>query len=64
MNENEHTYTDEIVCPHCGYQFNDSWELADDGEQEVTCEKCEEDFLLYTNIEITYSTTKKNKTTN
>jgi hypothetical protein len=38
----------------------DSWEMANDGgEQEIDCYECEKSFLLYTNMEITYSTAKK-----
>jgi hypothetical protein len=57
--EIDHDYTDEVVCPYCGYEFRDSWEMANDGgEQEIDCYGCEKSFLLYTNMEITYSTAK------
>lgn len=53
----DHTYTDEVVCPHCGYEFGSSHELGEDGE--VDCEKCGKSFLFCQNIEITYTTWKK-----
>lgn len=37
------SYTDEIVCPHCGYEFSDSWEIRGDiGE----CHECEKRFCI------------------
>lgn len=52
--EIDHDYTDEIVCPYCGYEFGDSWELGDGGELE--CDKCEKEFEYYRRIEVTYCT--------
>ncbi len=54
-------YTDEIVCPYCGYKFTDSWEIrmnehGDIGKHE--CERCGKKFKAYRNIEITYTTEK------
>ncbi len=61
MGEIIHTYTDEIICPHCGYEIEDS-----DGEfsgvgfgneiGEMMCEKCEGSFIAYRQVRITYST--------
>jgi DNA-directed RNA polymerase subunit RPC12/RpoP len=44
------SYTDEIVCPYCGYKLNDSWELEGD---ECDCPDCERTFEVtrYTTIE-------------
>ena len=34
----EETYCeDERTCPNCGYQFTDSWECGDSGEEECEC---------------------------
>lgn len=56
-NENEHDYTDEIVCPWCGHSNSDSWEVGD-GLQE--CENCEKSFYVARNIVVTHSTQKVN----
>lgn len=65
-NEHFHTrYTDEIICPHCGYMYTDSWELGhtaegtiiDHGEEE--CERCEKVFIWEKQITVEYSTDKK-----
>jgi predicted RNA-binding Zn-ribbon protein involved in translation (DUF1610 family) len=48
-------YTDEVVCPHCGYKYHDSWELSD-GEYE--CSDCGRRFNITRDIEVTYSTDK------
>src|SRR5690606_34146499 len=55
--EIEHDYTDEIVCPWCGYRYSDSWKVGD-GLQE--CKNCEKSFYVKRYIEVTYSTQKAN----
>jgi transposase-like protein len=58
--EIDHEFTKEIVCPHCGYEFEDSYELADpDREQQFECNECSKDFLLYTYVSLSYTTKKK-----
>ena len=56
--EIDHEYTDEVVCPHCGYEFSDSWEMPE-SDDAVDCPDCHEVFSMERNIEITY-VTKKN----
>lgn len=56
----DHEYTDEIVCPYCGYEFTDSWEYSDtQDEQVVDCHDCGEEFLLYMHVTIDYTTYKR-----
>ena len=54
MPEIEHQYTTEIVCPHCGYEFSDSWEFEDSGDAE--CYRCDLAFFFERQIEVTYTT--------
>ena len=56
----KHNYTDELVCPWCGYEFMDSWEYENDGEELglVDCNNCGKQFYGYKNIVINYSTDK------
>jgi hypothetical protein len=55
--EIDHTLTPNIVCPHCGYTYNDSWELNDDfGEEE--CPECYGLFEYTRDVTIDYSTQK------
>lgn len=56
----DHEYTHEIVCPYCGYEDWDSWEFGGgDGEQsEEDCGRCEKTFLTKRNISINYTTYK------
>jgi hypothetical protein len=56
-NDIEHEYTDEIVCPHCGYEHLDSWEYSDEGETE--CGDCCKPFSFCRNVAISYSTEAK-----
>jgi len=52
-------YTSEIVCPWCGYEYQDSWAFEPSatarGEQ---CQNCEQTFWWETDIEVTYTSRK------
>jgi len=55
-------YTREVVCPYCGYEFSDSWDfdLEGDGDEgETECGGCGEEFVFWMNLEVTYSSMKK-----
>lgn len=47
------TLTDEIVCPHCGHEFSDSWDV--DGDQVVKCAECGEEFEAARFIHVSYT---------
>lgn len=49
-------FTDEVVCPWCGYEHGDSWEFSD--EQRYDCDECKRPFHLSRDIEVTYSTSR------
>jgi transcription elongation factor Elf1 len=57
--DNSETWrTDEVICPHCGHEYSDSWEF--DGDTgNIECCECEKEFGYERNIEITYSTSKQ-----
>ena len=52
--------TDECVCPHCGYEETDSWEIGagreEDGETE--CSSCGKPYAYSRHVRVTYSTEK------
>lgn len=52
-----HEYTDNIVCPYCGYTFEDSWEFDGECDNE-DCPECEKAFSWSRSVTIDYSTTK------
>lgn len=54
--EINHENTDEVVCPYCGQESSDSWELDDDGVTE--CYGCDKKFNYTKNISVDYSTSK------
>lgn len=57
MEDIDHEYTREIVCPYCGYEDGDSWEEEhNDGEKE--CGRCSKNFFYERQVEVTYSTSK------
>lgn len=50
----DHEYTRNIVCPKCGYEDTDSWEIeGNDGEIECDC-GCT--YSYEREVEVTYST--------
>ena len=61
MKEIDHSYTREIVCPYCGYEYIDSWEINQDSTfwEEEECPECDKVFEVERNIEVTYVTYKK-----
>ena len=50
----DHEYTREPICPYCGYEKRDAWELSDDGETE--CGECEREYSFTRNVSVTWST--------
>lgn len=56
----EHEYTDNIVCPHCGYENESSWELnmSDGDKEEMVCGSCDKVMTVYCEITVKYSTEK------
>lgn len=61
MTEIDHECTVNIVCPYCGNEDRDSWEVSP-GEEDlglIDCD-CGKSFYATRNITITYSTYKAN----
>lgn len=58
--EIDHDYTEEIVCPHCGFEYSDSWDFSQDFD-EIDCEECGKEFEFAREVETTYSTAKVKK---
>ena len=61
MENIKHEYTNEIVCPYCGYEFDDSCECGEGCEEDiglVECDECEKEFYATRSFTITYSTAK------
>lgn len=54
----ETSYTDEIICPHCAYEFDCSYELHDQDGGEVECPECNKSFELSVDYSVTYTTKK------
>ena len=54
-------YTNEVVCPYCGYAHEDSWEFFLDGGDSAHgagCCQCEREFDVERYAEVTYSASK------
>lgn len=56
--EIDHSYTKEIICPWCGYEISDSWEMSD-SDDECECGDCYKIFSYEREFEITYSSSRK-----
>jgi transcription elongation factor Elf1 len=50
--------TKEIVCPYCGYEYDDSYEYEQHGGTTI-CESCEKTFEYSVHHSRTYSTEKQ-----
>lgn len=48
--------TSEIVCPWCGYESQDSWELPDNDIRD--CDNCGKTYRHYREVIVSYSTEK------
>ena len=61
MEEIQHERTYNIVCPWCGsgYDCTDFYDLSDDDDGEMECDDCGKEFTYIREIEITFSTSKK-----
>jgi len=59
MEEIDHEYTDEVVCPYCAYIHQDSWETPNFGEMD--CENCHKKFEHERDVSISYITRKIDK---
>lgn len=57
MSKIDNMFTEEIVCPYCGYEFKDSWE-CEDSDDEMYCEYCEKEFTYERHVEVTYCSYK------
>lgn len=55
MNEYDTTNTDEVVCPHCGYEHRCSYDLNLDGyPAQIECQSCGKSFEAWHNVSVTY----------
>jgi transcription elongation factor Elf1 len=58
MDFNTH-YTSNIVCPYCGHEDRDSWEVdfgpGMEGDTRVWCGNCDEEFNVSRNVEVSYT---------
>lgn len=54
----DHSNTREIVCPWCGYVYSNSWEYNDWSGVTIDCGNCGEEFKLFVDFTVDYTTTK------
>lgn len=57
--EIDHEYTQDLVCPFCGYTERDSWEIhGNDEDGETDCGECGETYRWSAHTDVTYCTEK------
>ena len=56
--KNEQFKTENIVCPWCGYENKDSWELPNE-DDEYECPECGRVFEYQRNFEVTYTSCRR-----
>ncbi len=63
MTEIDHECTTNIVCPYCGKEEYDLWELtrtmSDGDESKTFCNTCGEEFSFEISVDVTYTSWKK-----
>lgn len=59
-NEIDHEFTENVVCPYCGYNVSDCWELQSDSADHE-CEQCKSTFEYERVVTVDYTTSKKKK---
>ena len=59
MSEFDTDGTDNIICPHCGYEDHDSWESGGGADEfEENCERCGGVMRVTRHYTISYSSEK------
>lgn len=50
-------YEDTIVCPHCGFRFDEPYEFFSNGSEcaETECERCGKPLGIVQHVSIKYS---------
>ena len=55
-------HRDNPVCPHCGHEEGDAWEIdfgaGIEGDAVISCGECGQDYSATRNCTVTYSTCK------
>lgn len=50
------------LCPYCGYEARDAWEIdfgpTTEGEAEIDCTECGESYLCHRVVDVSYTTKK------
>lgn len=62
MKDINHFCTEEIVCPYCGHEFDNSCEYSRESSSGIeNCEQCNKEFRWYAEYEVSYTTTKNER---
>ena len=58
MTEDNTWHTTYAICPYCGYEDQDSWEIGhgEECDTETDCASCGRTFQVSRHISVTYTT--------
>jgi hypothetical protein len=54
-------YTDDLVCPYCGAEIGDAWDIGDGKEGDlgkIECDECNKKFTASRHVHFSYSSEK------
>lgn len=59
-NDIDHEWTRQIICPHCGFEHDDSFEISGNmsGNGIMECWECSKQFKWNCHIDVMYDTEK------
>ena len=56
-------FTDNPICPHCGYKMKDAWEFdfgpGLEGDVTTQCDDCGKEIWITRHCSVSYSTEKR-----
>lgn len=59
LNTNPELLNEDITCPYCGYEYQDSWEIAEfHQDEEILCHDCKKPFYFQKVIVTSYRSCK------
>ena len=59
--QNEQDATDNLICPWCGYENRDSWELPDEDDDFYECPECGKTFEYAVEITRTFTSRRRKR---
>ena len=63
--ELDYSHQKQPKCPHCAHEYsiqdNEAWELYEEGEYDLDCQHCGEEFTVIAHVSFSYSTDEQDE---